>query len=165
MGSRLIEGGSQDVVFADDTYFPIIIATWIGPASERAVRGYFAWLDEMLARAVRESTPVVNLTDSGLAGLPSADVRRLIAELTAEWGRRGADAHAITAFVVVDSAVMRATLSALAWLHGGLKTTHFATCEAALDAAIEVLAEAGRKPPAGLVPSKWRRPTWSPRGR
>jgi len=165
MGTRWIEGNAEDVIVVDDTHFPVVVSTWIGAPTERAVRGYFAWLHELLPRAIREGTPLVNVTDSGLAGLPSGDVRRLIADLTVEWERSGADKQAVSSFVVVESAVMRGALRALAWLHGDMKTTQFATCEEALEAAIQVLARARRPAPPLLVPSRWHRPMRSPRSR
>jgi hypothetical protein len=164
MATRWIQGGNDNVIVVDDTYFPVVVATWIGPPTEGAVRGYFAWLDALLVRATRESAPIINITDAGLAGVPSGDIRRLIAELTHDWGRRGADTHPISAYVVVDNAVVRGVLSALSWLHGDLKTTHFATCEAALAAALVELARVRFTAPTGLVPSRWRRPAWAGRG-
>jgi len=162
MGVQWIEGDGEDVIVADDTHFPVVVTTWMGAPTERAVRGYFVWLHELLARALREGTPLINVTDSGLAGLPSGDVRRLIAELTAKFEAAGADPHAVSAFVVVESAVMRGVLRALAWLHGGMKATQVATCQEALEAGLAVLAKARRPAPPTLVPSRWRRPArWS----
>jgi hypothetical protein len=165
MGARWIEGNKDDVVVVDDTHFPVIVATWVGAPTERAVRGYYAWLDGMLARALRDQCPIVNITDSGQAGIPSAEVRRLIADLTKAWELAGGDRVKITAFVVVESAVIRGVLNALGWLHGNLKTTQFDTCEHALEAAIEVLRRAGKPAPPLLVPARWRRPGRTPRSR
>jgi hypothetical protein len=152
-----MEGEADDVIVVDDTYFPIIVSTWFGAPTERAVRSYFAWLDEVLGRATRGKVPLVNVTDSGNAGVPTAAVRRLIADLTKQWEASGATAARVTSFVVVDNAIIRGVLRALAWLHGDLKSPQYATCAAALTAALEVLARAECKAPAGLVPSAWRR--------
>jgi hypothetical protein len=158
MTERWIDGDAGDVIVANDTYFPIIVATWFGSPSERAVRGYFAWLDEMLARALRERVPIVNVTDSGLADVPTADVRRLVAELAKQWERAGATKDRVTSCVVVDNALIRGVLRALSWLHGDMKSQQFATCEAALAAALDILARAAQKPSKRLVPSARKRP-------
>jgi hypothetical protein len=158
LAPRWIEGEADDTIVVDDTHFPVIIATWMGSPTPSAVRGYFAWLDDMLARAKRERTILVNVTDSTLAGMPSADVRRLVADLTKAWGRQGADGL-VSAHVVVDNALIRGVLRALAWLHGDMRTIQHATCEQALEASIDTLRASGLVPPASLVPSAWRRPS------
>ena len=65
--------------------------------------------------------------------------------------------------VVLESALIRGVMSALAWLHGDMRTQQFGTCEDALDAALTVLTKAGWPTPPRLVPSRWRRPGHSPR--
>jgi hypothetical protein len=162
VGARWIEGEKDDVIVVDDSHFPVIVSTWIDAPTEQAVRGYFAWLDEMLARAVRDDTPIVNVSDAGQAELPTAEVRRLVADLTGEWERRGADSGRVTSLVVIESAVMRGVLNALAWMHGNFKTRQFSTCEEALAAALHVLERARCPAPPLLVPSQWRRPRRSP---
>jgi hypothetical protein len=158
VGARRIKGDADDVIVVDDTYFPILMATWFDSPSEAAVRGYFAWLDEMLERAKKTRVPLVNVTDSTLAGIPTATVRRVIAELTKAWQAAGADASRVTSFVVVDKAVIRGVLQVLAWLHGDLSSKQVATCEEALTGALDVLARAGCKTPQGLSPKAWQRP-------
>jgi hypothetical protein len=155
-------GDKDDVVVADDTHFPVIVATWHGAPSERSVRAYFAWLGPQLLRSKREGCPLVNVSDSGKAGVPDADVRRLIADLTKQWEAAGADDRRVTSIVVVENAVLRGVVSAIAWLHGSLKTSQYATCEEALDAALAVLLRAGRPAPPRLSPSRWRRPGRTP---
>ncbi len=162
MSARWIKGDGGDVIVVDDTYVPVLVATWFDAASEGAVRGYFAWLHEMLGRAVKEKVPLVNVTDSTQAGMPSATARRLIAELTKAWEAAGANPSRVTSFVVVDKPIIRGVLQVLAWLHGDLKNTQVATCEQALTGALEVLARAGCKAPQGLVPRSWKRPERSP---
>ncbi len=158
MALRWADGTDGDVIAMDDTYFPVIVATWVGAPTERSVRAYFKWLDEMLARARRDVTPLVNVTDAGPAKTPGPDVRRLISELTKQWEGTGADKHAVTAYVVVDNALIRGVLTALGWLHGDLHATHVASCTEALEAALRDLARARKPAPPGLLPAKWRRP-------
>jgi hypothetical protein len=158
VSTRWINGDSDDVIVVDDTYFPVLVATWFGAPSEGAVRVYFGWLEEMLEQALRDNVPLVNVTDSTAAGVPDARVRRVIAELTKTWEAAGAGPSRVTSCVVVDSAVIRGVLQVLAWLHGDLKTMQVSTCEKALTEAIEVLRRAGCTPPTGLVPKAWTRP-------
>jgi hypothetical protein len=156
--ARWIKGDADDVIVVDDTYFPVLITTWFGAPSEGAVRDYFGWLHAMLGRALRDDSPLVNVTDSTAAGVPDATVRRVIAELTKKWESAGAGPPRVSSCVVVDSAVIRGVLQVLAWLHGDLQTSQVSTCEKALDEALDILRRAGRKPPLGLVPKAWRRP-------
>jgi hypothetical protein len=158
MAVRWADGTDGDVIAMDDTYFPVLVATWMGAPTEKSVRAYFQWLGEMLARARREGTPLVNVTDAGPAKTPGPDVRRLISELTKAWEATGADAKAVTAYVVVDNALIRGVLTALGWLHGDLHVTHVSTCAEALDGALLALARARKPAPVGLSPEKWRRP-------
>lgn len=163
MALRWADGNEGDMIAMDDTYFPVIVATWVGAPTERAVRVYFQWLHEMLARALREHTPLVNITDAGPAKTPSPDVRRLIADLTKSVEEAGGDKQTVTAYVVIENAVIRGVLIALGWLHGNMQVTHVASPTEALEAGLKDLARARKPAPQGLQPAKWRRPDRSRR--
>jgi hypothetical protein len=159
MSNTWLEGSAGDGVMVDDTYFPVVVSTWFGAATEPAVRAYFAWLHRVLGRAQAGRVPaLVNITDAGPAGNPSPDVRRLIAELTVGWEKAGADQLHVTSYVVVESAVIRGVLTALGWLHGDMKAENLASCSQAIERALADLAAAGVSPPVGLDPARWRRP-------
>lgn len=158
MAIQWSRGTTGDMIANEDGYFPILITTWFRAPTEPLVRGYYRWLHEQLDRAKREGMPLVLVTDSGPAGVPSADVRRLIVELTTAWEKAGATEIRIASYVVVESAVMRGVLSTLSWLHGDMSNENVATCEQALTRALEALARRRIPPPPGLVPSRYRRP-------
>lgn len=158
MAIRWADGTDSDMIAMDDTYFPVIVATWVGAPTEKSVRAYFQWLHEMLARAKRDSTLFINITDASLAKTPAPDVRRLIAELTTTLENAGADKNAVSAYVVVDNPLIRGVLTALGWLHGSMNVTHVATCKEALDLGLRQLGRARKPAPHGLDPAKWRRP-------
>jgi hypothetical protein len=162
VGARWIHGEADDVIVVDDTHFPLVVATWIGAPTPPAVRDYFAWLNAILERAQREGTSFVNVGDGRLAGVPSAAVRALIADLSKEWYARHAGKQ-LKAVVVVDNPLIRGVLRALAWLAGDLDTEQIATCEEALTFAVRLLERSGVKPPRGLVPSAWQPPGRSSR--
>lgn len=151
-------GSEGDSIANDDTFFPILISTWFGSPTETLVRSYYRWLHEQLARSKRESLPLIIVTDSGPAGVPSAEVRRLIADLTIEWDKAGAKEVRAGSYVVIENALMRGVITTLNWLHGDLQNENVATCERALALALNNLS--GRRVPAppGLVPAKYRRP-------
>ncbi len=163
MAIRWADGTDGDMIAMDDTYFPVIVATWVGAPTERSVRVYFQWLQEVFARAKRDGTVLVNITDAGPAKTPSPDVRRLIAELTKELEDAGADKQAVAAYVVIENAVIRGVLTALGWLHGNMQVTHVASCTEALEAGIAVLARNRKRAPQGLDPARWQRPSRSRR--
>lgn len=158
MTTRWIQGSSGDSIALDDAYFPIIVATWFGAATESAVRAYFSWLHEMLARAASEKVPLVNVTDAGPAANPSASVRRLVAELTLGWGKVNGSQYPITSYVIIENPLIRGALTAIGWMHGDMKSNNVATCAQALDLAIADLTRAGHRAPPGLDPRRWRRP-------
>jgi hypothetical protein len=160
VGTQWIEGSAGDAIAADDTFFPIVVATFFGAVSEPAIERYFGWLHRMQQRAVSESVPLVNVTDAGPAGVPSARVRRLIAEQTLAWGAANDKANVlVTSWVVVDNAAIRSVLRVLEWLHGSLKNNYVRTGEIALAGAISDLEAAGMPAPEGLDPARWERPS------
>jgi hypothetical protein len=158
MAVRSIEGSGGDRVLVDDATFPFVVAAWEGEATEPAVRAYFVWLEGQIVRAMREKRPLINVTETSKAMNPKPSVRKLIADLTKQWGTSGADRHEVLAYVVVDSAIIRGVLTALGWLHGEMKVTHVATLEAAATSANDALRALGR-PELCIEPGALRRPS------
>lgn len=61
-------------------WFPVLVATWFGTVSVRAVEHYVAWLERMGARAEVEGTRLVILGDiTRLEQRPGPDVRAAMA--------------------------------------------------------------------------------------
>jgi hypothetical protein len=161
VGLEWIEGKDGDAIAADDTYFPVLVSTFFGPTTEVAIETYFAWLHRMQARAAAEGLPVIaSVTDSGPAGVPSARVRRIIAELSKVFGDENQKVGLkVKAWVVVESTAIRSVLRVLEWLHGNMDAAHVASCETALEGALADLRAARVATPEGLVPSRWQRPS------
>ena len=154
----VLRGSNGDSIVFDETWFPVVIATWYGKASEESVRAYYERLGAALARAQAEGLVLVNVVDSAKAEVPSAEIRRLITELTVVWEKQGADPTTVRAFVVIESAAIRGVIHVLNWLHGGMRSVNVASLEQAVAASIEALRAAGQPVPAGLAPAKVQRP-------
>lgn len=150
MATRVIQGTADDVIIVQEECFPVVCTTWIKSPSARVIEEYFRWINESAARAHREGITLVNITDAGLTGVPSADVRRLIAERTQELetSKHGGAIHSIT---VVESAVIRGVLSALSWLHGDLKTEVVSSRKEALDRSSTWLRVGGHIAPPDML--------------
>lgn len=154
-----IRGSSRDAIVFDDTYFPVVVSTWFGRASEPAVRAFYEHLGRSVRRAIAEGTILVNIVDSGPAEVPTADVRRLVSELTTAWEKEGAGPDTVRAIVVVESAPIRGVLNVLGWLHpGGMRTEHLARLDRAVAAGLEALRAKGRPLPDGLEAGTLTRP-------
>lgn len=159
MTTTVLRGSDGDAIVVDDTYFPVFVSTWFGRASEPSVRAYYEHLGRAIERALAERTLLVNVVDSGPAEVPSADVRRLISELTSEWEKRGATPTNVRALVVIESAAIRGVLNVLGWLHpGGMRSENVASLAVATERALSALAAAGHPAPRGLGPSTLSRP-------
>lgn len=158
MATRVIQGTSDDVIIVQEECFPVVCTTWIKAPSARVIEEYFRWINEAAARAHREGIKLVNITDGGLAGVPSADVRRLIAERTKELenARHGGALHSIT---VVESAVIRGVLNALSWLHGDLKTEVVSSRHDAIERSTAWLRAAGQVAPPDMARALSTRPS------
>ena len=154
-----IRGSGNDAIVFDDTYFPVVVSTWFGRASEPAVRGYYDHLGRGVRRAIADATILVTIVDSGPAEVPTADVRRLISELTTAWENEGANPQTVRAIVVIESAPIRGVLNVLGWLHpGGMRTEHVASLERAIAAGLEALSAAKRPLTAALEVGTLERP-------
>lgn len=154
-----IRGSGRDAIVFDDTFFPVVVSTWFGRASEPAVRAFYAHLGDAVRRAIADGTILVNIVDSGPAEVPTADVRRLISELTTAWENEGAGPETVRALVVIESAAMRGVLNVLGWLHpGGMRSEHVASLDRAVLAGLEALRAKGRPLPSGLEVGTLTRP-------
>jgi hypothetical protein len=163
MSEQSFVGSHSDRIVVQDECFPVLCSTWVNSASEPVVEQYFRWLVPLVERASREGVPLVNITDAGLASAPDAAVRRLIADRTRDLlpQNRG-EVRSIT---VVESAAIRAVLSALSWLHGDMRSETVATRTAALERAAAMLRAADVAPPRDLLATLGPRPVAARPGR
>jgi hypothetical protein len=158
MSATIIQGTSGDRIAVQDQAFPIVCSTWVGSPSARVVEEYFLWLDGMLARAQREGSALVNITDGGLAGVPDADVRRLIAEKTKELDE-GRAREGFRSITVIESPLIRGVMNALAWLHGDMKNDIVSSRREALEHAIAWLRTTGTTAPPDVLRALTPRPS------
>ncbi len=156
----MLWGSSDDAIVLDTTHFPVVMSTWFGRASAETVRPFYAALGAALERARREGLVLINVVDSAHAEVPSADVRRLISELTETWEKDGAGPDTVRAFVVVENAAIRGVLQVLSWMHptGAMKSVNVASLDAAVKAAIEALRATGQETPSGFAVGRLTRP-------
>ncbi len=147
MGNAILQGDSGDAIVVQVQCFPVVCSTWFSGSSTRAIEQYFRWVHEQIERAAREHAPLVNVTDAGAAGLPDADARRLIAERTKELdtARVTRGFHSVT---IVESALIRGALNALAWLHGDMRTDIVGSRREAVERAATWLRSVGVSAPA-----------------
>lgn len=120
MNSTVIHGSNGDSIVVQDQWFPIVCSTWRGSPSTQVIERYYDWLDAVVQRAKREATAVVNITDAGLSGVPDASVRRMIAERTKDFDFARAT-KGFRAVTIVENAVIRGVMNALAWMHGDME--------------------------------------------
>lgn len=144
-------------IVLDDRYEPIVIATWYDAPEQHAIRRFFEWNLGVIERA-RRTGGYVLISDANNASRPAGLERKLIAELT---DAMPADAVelAIGNYVVVDNALIRGAMAAMQWLSRTPWTAvNVATHREALERAMQDLARAEMRPPAGLDPEHYRPP-------
>lgn len=107
---HFVDGESE--LFLDDALAPILVATWVGPATLALVAKFHRWTEEQTAVAKREAKPVIMVNDGTAAGRPSADVRRAFAEHEFD------PEVEFRSFVVVVNPLVRGAVTAIGWLVG-----------------------------------------------
>jgi hypothetical protein len=147
---QLICYGQGDVVVCDDRHYPIIINTSYGAASPSSVRQYFRWLQDQAARGVKDGLSLALVSDGGLAGVPDADTRRLIAELATELNTKIPPQLRWYTAVVVENRLVRGVLHTLGWLQGDLEMDYVDTRVEAFARARAHIAKRGIALPATL---------------
>jgi hypothetical protein len=146
-------------VVGDVRHFPVLIATWFGEPTERLVRHYFAWSDEVAREAYVRRERYVIVSDNVNAVRPSPRTRALIADLI-DAGPAATTDRIIASFVVFDSALVRGAVTAMQWLSKkDWRLTTTATVQEAIAGALGVLAKHGLRRPPGLLPERYVAPT------
>lgn len=146
----------------DETYFPVLIATWSGRANETTVRAFYDWSARVMRRARQEGARVVQISDAGQAERPDPVVRKLLAQL-ADAQSEEHEGVTIATIVVLESAVLRGAMTAIGWLtRRSLDVVSVADMPTAIRRARELLTKAGQIPPSHLDPGAYRRPSARP---
>lgn len=156
-GTLSFVDGSASVV-VDDRSWPVVFATWFGEATVPLVEEYFAHHATLIERARAERTRIVLVTDTFGADRPSPKARKRIGELSAAQAATVAP-HTLKSIVVIESALLRGVVTALAWIDPGLaQSENIASIEGAIERALALLDGAGIPRPKALTASGYRRP-------
>jgi hypothetical protein len=127
-------------LFLDDSLSPILVATFVGPATLTLVDRFHQWCDQHDAICQREGRPVIMISDATRAGRPPAPVRRAFAE------------HSFTSetrsYAVIDNPLIRGAMTAVGWLVGdSFDVISCKTLADAFELASEFARERGLQPP------------------
>ena len=155
--TRVREGKCTIVV--DERHWPVVFSTWFGEPNAAAVTRYFEKHAGLLARARQAKSGFVIVNDTKFTGRPSGKVRRLIAD---ETNALPADAMALTlgTVIVVESAIIRAIVTALTWILPSMKDSVVAgDLRAGIERAFLMLDERRVPRPPDLSAGGYRRPT------
>lgn len=144
-------------VHCDARTLPVVFVTWFGLATVELVDAYFAWSNRLNERAHASGRRYVMITDTLEGERPSPLVRKHISELTNAQPDY-VDALTIESLVVIDSPIMRGTLTALSWLIPDFDVVPIKSLPLAIDRAFAALGAENIEPPHGLTPESYRRP-------
>ena len=153
-----IREGSCTIVL-DTQYWPVIITTWFGEANEAAITRFFVENDaRVFARAQRERTPVVLISDAAHAERPSAKVRKVLADKTSSQSKDVEDLT-LGSIIVVENALIRGAVTAMSWILPRMKDMIVVgDIATAIDRALELLDDRRIVRPPMLSPARYRRP-------
>lgn len=142
--------GDGDVIVCDDRHYPVLLLTFYGAASASGVRQYFRWMHTQADRALRERIALAAVMDSGLAGVPDAETRRVIAEEATELNARIPTTLRWHTPIVVENRLMRGVLQTLSWLQGDLTMEYVQSRADAFESARAHFAKHGIAVPSTL---------------
>lgn len=156
-GTFILADGASSVV-VDDRAWPIVFATWFGEPTEALVDRYFAHHATVVERAREQRERIVLVTDTFATDRPSPKARKRITDLSATQAKEVAP-HTLKSLVVIESALLRGVVTALAWIDPGLaESENVSGIGVAIERALAVLDGAGIARPPGLTASSYRRP-------
>ena len=143
----------------DARWFPVLVATWFGVPTVRAVERYAVWLDQMGSRAAAEDTRLVIVGDTTrLEERPGPDVRTAMAAAIEGLHARH-PGRFLGGSTIVASPVMRAVLlMVLALTRRVLDMRPVKDLEHALARTFELLDATGIPRPAGLDAATYQSP-------
>jgi len=129
----------DSLIVADDDRAPILVTTWVGPASLKNVDSFFAWFQRRITEASKNGTFIVLLCDALDAERPGPEVRQALSRLQID------DKALIASPVVLTSPLVRGAMTAIGWVMGDRMkhVSTWATVEEAIAAAQNALAARG----------------------
>ncbi|MBZ0116315.1 MAG: hypothetical protein K8H88_04955 [Sandaracinaceae bacterium] len=146
----------QGAADLDIRYDPVIITTWWGVADRAVVDGVFDAMEEVMRKAQRERRRLVYLSNVAQPGMPTAVVRKHMAERS----KRIEDAYpdiSVGSLVVMESDISRAALKAIQWLmNKGDSMIVVGTLAEAFKRAGDLMEAAGQRRPRLPNPSEYR---------
>jgi hypothetical protein len=152
----LVDGECSEVV--DNTYWPILIATWFGRPSEALVEKYFGEHDRHVQRARNANEKIIVITDTFATERPNPVARKRIVELTEAQGD-AARAVTLRSYIVIENPVIRGVVTALGWVYPKFADSeNVGSLAQALELGVEALRSLGIPAPVGLVPARHTRP-------
>jgi hypothetical protein len=153
---RKVSGDS--VIYVEDKFFPVIIATWEGTADVGNCMAFAAWHERQVDRASREGARLISISDSAHAQRPPPTVRKFFAEWMARLESEPDD-PTLAIIVVVTNALMRGALTAIGWVRPEVsEMVVVPDIGSAISNALALLASANYPAPAGLDPATYRSP-------
>ena len=157
MGLTVLRDADAAIVI-DDRAPGVVIATWFGEPTLELVDRYFDWHAVFVDGVRKARGRFVLITDTFATARPSPSARKRIAERTEALGP---DLQELTigSYLVVENALIRGVITALAWLHAPLaETVPLGSPALAIGAALRDLDAAGIPRPANLSPATYKRP-------
>ncbi|WP_146157697.1 hypothetical protein [Enhygromyxa salina] len=130
--TKHVDGSSE--IILDARLRPLLVATWVGPATLDLIAAFQAWIDAEIARAKPRAARLMLINDGSAAGRPPADVRRAFSE------QRVDEQILVRTYAVIDNPLVRGAMTAIGWLIGdrfsvtSCKTMAEALATAATDA-------------------------------
>lgn len=129
----------------DGRFFPLLITGWFGDLTHELVVHFFEARSEFTSHAKQAGLKVIQITESSRMGVPTAAVRKSIADHTLQ-----ADANSgvmIEYVVVIPSSIMRGVVTAVNWISGdkGTPMVNVGSLDAAFSRVEKVFSNAGIK--------------------
>ncbi len=104
----------------DTSRYPLVFATWAGDSDKAEVLAFNRWLEELMARALRQGDQIIVINDSTHSGRMPSDARK---SMTDAMNHRAAELNdtLIVTYAVVTSTVVRGVLTAIGWMAKDMK--------------------------------------------
>lgn len=153
--------GDDTSLAVDDSYFPVVFATWKGSADPTVALALAEFLEVQLERAAAEGVRLVCIHDALAAGRPRADMRDAWEQLTERLCAR-ADELGTLSIVIVDNPLVRSAMTAALFFANARPRTRVTDTRAkAIDMALQRLDEQGGARPNGLHPDRYEPPKFT----
>jgi hypothetical protein len=154
MAIEVIRDADSTVVLDDDR-LPILVVTWVGPATVKNVERFYAWAGERVKKATATGQLLVMVNDALDAERPAPEARAAFTK------HQFPTKVLILSPVVLTNPLVRGAMTAISWVLGDRMkgVTSCSTIEEAFESSFEALAQRGvaidraafagyRRPPA-----------------